>query len=141
MPTRQDGLVDDSLKPALRNINLRADTRARIYQALKASGHWYIVSVWNWEHHLNRVDNCLAIMFDGSIQCKFEIKRNGRLKLEEVRSKSFLDLEKGGLFLGKEVSVTELIAAIHRVPHESLLRYRFSLPDLKQSIKENDKKD
>lgn len=97
-------------------MKLRTQTLKNLHNALKKAGHWYIVRVENWEHVLNEVPNCVAILFDGSIQTKFELLNNGRLKVAEIRSNLYLNLEKAHIKIGDILTVKALRRKILRYP-------------------------
>ena len=50
-----------------------------VYKCLSRfeKGFW-IANFCPWVHPLNRVPNCMALLFDGFIHYKFSVKNNGR---------------------------------------------------------------
>lgn len=74
---------------------------------------FFIISCGPWIHPLNTVLNCYAIMFDGSIQYKFEmmVKDNKfGYRVAEIRSTEWLTLR---LIVGEILTPEELIAKIN----------------------------
>jgi len=117
-------------------MKLNLNTQARIYQALKAAGHWYYVDVGAWQHPANTVPNCFAIRFDGSVQCKFEVLNNGMLRLySESISNSFLPIEKV-MKVGDAITVTRLIKGILEHPFNRGTSQNVSLQKCKDIIRE-----
>lgn len=112
-------------------------TRARIFQALKATGHWYIVYAGYWEHPLNKVPNCFVINFDGFVQCKFTLLKNGWLKLVEVRSEHFLPISKI-VAIGKSITVSALIEGIRNNPWNNSMGQHIELDKCIDILKRNE---
>jgi hypothetical protein len=86
-----------------------------IYQAVlnrmtaKGKG-FFIISCGPWIHPINTVLNCYAIMFDGSIQYKFEVTMEG-YRVAEIRSTYYLTLR---LTVGETLTQDELIKRIEQ---------------------------
>ena len=69
---------------------------------------FFIISCGPWIHPANAVPNCYAIMFDGFIQYKFELKYGG-LQMAEIRSTEYLRLP---FYVGQFITIQELLEAI-----------------------------
>jgi len=85
---------------------------AVIYKALKFAGHWYIVYVGPWSHPLNTTPNCLAILFDGFVQCKFSVGEDGTLMVAEKKSEHYLSLTAMGFAIGQTITINQLVDGI-----------------------------
>jgi hypothetical protein len=84
-----------------------------IYQAVvdrlreKGKG-FFIISCGPWIHPSNKVLNCYAIMFDGFIQYKFELTKDG-FEVAEIRATEWLTLR---LIVGQTLTQAQLIEKI-----------------------------
>jgi hypothetical protein len=80
-----------------------------VVEKMTAKGKgFFIISCGAWVHPLNTVLNCYAIMFDGSIQYKFEVTMDG-FKAAEIRSTHYLSLP---LTVGATYTPEELVKII-----------------------------
>lgn len=85
---------------------------------LNQSGHWYIVTVNPaWNHPANKVPNCLAILFDGSINLKCETLPDGNLRVAQLPyDDHFLHVTSMGLRIDDVISVRYLCEKIWQHP-------------------------
>jgi hypothetical protein len=93
-------------------LNLR--NRAKIYQALKKGGHWYIVDVDN------RPQGTLMILFDGFLQAEFLVLGSDILVPTNLRDDSkFFGPVRQYLTLNKGITVDKLCELIRNNPYKS----------------------
>lgn len=66
--------------------------------------------VYSWEHPLNKIPNCVAIILDGCVTHKFQLHKNGKLRVRYINeSGGFLKL---GLKLSQVITTDELYTLI-----------------------------
>ncbi len=135
---RSDWMVWRDNMPKFKTLRLK--TRALIYQAMKAAGHWYIVDICQWPHDRENLPGIHAITLDGAPFMKFQVLGNGWLRIVRLRDNPWLRWTEMGLVPGRCLPVDLLIGLIEKHPHKADIptAQGISLAECKKILKEKD---
>lgn len=132
---RSDWMVWRDNMPKFKTLSLRS--RATLYKALKAAGHWYIVDVGLWGYCRKGIPGVHAIAFDGYPECKFQVLGNGWLRFVWLKEDQYyIHWNQMGIKVGTCLPVDRVCQLIEKFPFKTHLAQNITIAQATKILKE-----